>query len=227
MDKTYKITSNNVQLDVMYNRTVRQNKQLNDKLSNWQSRSGGTLNSNFVPDGSRVTNIWGGYGHIQEDLNACITNVFYQDNPTEWYRNEWNYRWGIPSRAKTRVPVKLTQLTFQFNNRNSDNNGWDGYGVELYAGLGGYGTTKLVSDFNAWGSPHSAYQFKSYNINNNNWFDHFMLIVSCRGVAYHDRVGYRNVMFYGQIAEQQIIDISSQGKTAAEKVVLIPGQKSS
>ena len=225
MDKTYKITSNKVQLDVMYDRTVRQTKQLNDKVSNWQSRSGGSLDYNFVPDGRGTTNIWGGYGHLQEDLNACITNVFYPDSPAEWYRDEWNYRWGIPSRAITRVPVKLTQLTLQFNNRNSDNNGSDGYGIELYGGLGSYGTTKLVSDMDAW-YPHNAYQFKSYSIGNNNWFDHFMLIVSCRGVSYHDRVGYRNVMFYGQIATQEIIDISSQGKTAKEEVVLIPTQKS-
>ena len=73
MDKTYKITSNKVQLDVMYDRTVRQTKQLNDKVSNWQSRSGGSLDYNFVPDGRGTTNIWGGYGHLQEDLNACIT----------------------------------------------------------------------------------------------------------------------------------------------------------
>jgi hypothetical protein len=33
-------------------------------------------------------------------------------------------------------------------------------------------------------------------------------------------------MFYGQIATQEIIDISSQGKTAKEEVVLIPTQKS-
>lgn len=220
--KAYNIISNNTDLTVTNNRTVTQNKQIKDVLVNWQSRTGNTLDSNFVPDGTRVTNIWSGYGNIQNDLNACIVNVFLPNSPMEWYRSEWNYRWGIPSRAITRVPIRLTQLTFQFNNRNSDNNGWDGYGVELYGGLGAYGTTKLVSDFNAWGYPHSAYQYKSYTINTDQWFDHFMMIVSCRGFSYHDRVGYRNVIFYGQQAIQDIQDISSQRKTALEEVNLIP-----
>ena len=220
--KTYNIVSNNNYLICLNNRTVRQNKQIKDTIVDWQSRSGNTLDSNFVPDGSRITNIWSGYGNIQNDLNACVTNVFYANQATEWYRDEWNYRWGIPSRVITRVPVRLTQLTFQFNGRNSDNNGWDGYGVELFAGLGSYGTTKLVSDFDAWGSPHSAGQSKSYTINDIGWYDHFMMIVSCRGVSYHDRVGYKNVIFYGKKAIQEIIDISGQQKTVKEDINLLP-----
>ena len=218
---TYKITSNDTDYNLICKRTVEQPKKLIANVADWQSIKSGVLDSNFVPDGSRITNIWSGYGHIQDDLNACITNVFYSNSPTEWYRNEWNYRWGIPSRDITRKPIQVNKLTFQFTNRNSDNNGSDGYGIELYGGLGAYGTTKLVSDMDAW-YPHNANQPKTYTISNTDFFDHFMMIVSCRGYSYHDRVGYKNVVIYGKMITEAIEDISDQHITATENVCLIP-----
>jgi hypothetical protein len=219
----YRIVSNDIDYNIIQNRTVEQKKQLVSSVQSWQSRTGTALNSLFVPDSSIITNIWDGntYTNLQNDLNSCITNVFYANQATEWYRDEWNHRWGIPSRAKTLKPIRVTQLTFEFNGRNSDNNGSDGYGIELYGGLGSYGTTKLVSDMDAW-YPHNAGQPKSYTITNTDFFDHFMMIVSCRGNSYHDRVGYRNVIIYGDLVTEDIQDISNQHITATENICLIP-----
>lgn len=227
MDKTYNIISDNTLYGPGLIRTVNQQVQLNYSIKNWVSRSGSQIDSNFVLDGNPTSNIWGTstYRHLTQDLAACITAPFRLNSLTEWYRNEWNYRWGIPIRAYTKQPVQVTGLSFQFGNRNSDNASNVGYWVEMFAGLGGYGTTKLVSDTAAWYSPHTAGQQKNYTINTNAWYDHFMIIVSCQGNSYHDRVGIKNAVISGKILDTQMNDISSQGIKATEKIVSLIGEK--
>lgn len=226
-DKGYNIISDGAIYGPGLIRTVKQNVQLNCSFKNWVSRSGSAIDPNFVLDNQPTTNIWGTgtYRNLSSDLNACIVSPFYENSLAEWYRSEWNYRWGIPIRAYTKKPIQITGFSFQFGNRNSDNNSNVGYWLEMFAGLGGYGTTRLISDRSAWASPHTAGQYNSYTINTNAWYDHFMIIVSCQGNAYHDRVGIKNAIISGRMGYSEINDISGNNIKATERVINCVGEK--
>ena len=226
-DKCYNIISDDRLYGPGYIRTVKQQVQLKQGIKNWVSRNGNTIDSNFVLDTQPTANIWGTgtYRILGSDLNACIVAPFYANVLTEWYRSEWNYRWGIPIRAYTKQPVQVTGLSFNFGNRNSDNASNEGYWIEMFAGLGGYGTTRILSDRSAWVSPHTAGQYNSYTINDNSWYDHFMIIISCQGHAYHDRVGFKNVLISGRIVDNSIVDISSNNIKMEEKISGCIGEK--